>query len=131
MKNCIICNKPLDRDNSSGYCQQHLIEKRQQEKIRKWLEDGDIGMTVNTTIRGVIRQYILNEQKHKCAICGIQDIWNDKTLNFVMDHIDGNALNSVRENLRLVCPNCDSQLDTFKSKNKNSPRCKRKDYIYQ
>lgn len=24
--------------------------------------------------------------------------------------------------LRLICPNCDSQLDTYKSKNKNSDR---------
>ena len=26
------------------------------------------------------------------------------------------------ENLRMICPNCDSQLPTFKSKNKNSTR---------
>jgi len=28
----------------------------------------------------------------------------------------------MRENYRCVCPNCDSQLDTYKSKNKNSAR---------
>lgn len=27
-----------------------------------------------------------------------------------------------RSNIRLICPNCDSQTDTFKSKNKNSTR---------
>ena len=43
---------------------------------------------------------------------------------FVLDHIDGNADNNNRENLRLICPNCDSQLDTYKSKNKNSARAK-------
>lgn len=37
----------------------------------------------------------------------------------------GDAANNRRENLRLVCPNCDSQLDTYKSKNKNSARKKR------
>jgi hypothetical protein len=31
----------------------------------------------------------------------------------------------MRNNLRLVCHNCDSQLDTYKSKNKNSARKKR------
>lgn len=35
-------------------------------------------------------------------------------------HIDGDASNNFRDNLRLVCPNCDSQLDTYKSRNKNS-----------
>lgn len=29
---------------------------------------------------------------------------------------------NIRTNLRLVCPNCDSQLETYKSKNKNSDR---------
>lgn len=43
--------------------------------------------------------------------------------------IDWNASNNKRENLRLICPNCDSQLETFKSKNKNSARRKYKKYI--
>ncbi len=29
----------------------------------------------------------------------------------------------------LICPNCDSQLDTYKSKNKNSARNSRKEYL--
>lgn len=36
--------------------------------------------------------------------------------------IDGNASNNRRDNLRCICPNCDSQLDTYKSKNKNGAR---------
>lgn len=40
-----------------------------------------------------------------------------------------NKARNYRNNLRLVCPNCDSQLDTFKSKNKSSARQKyRKTY---
>lgn len=40
----------------------------------------------------------------------------------ILDHIDGDASHNTRENLRCVCPNCDSQLDTYKSKNKNGSR---------
>ena len=65
---------------------------------------------------------ILKEQDGKCDICKIEDNWNNKKLVFVLDHIDGDASNNKRDNLRCVCPNCDSQLDTYKSKNKNSAR---------
>jgi hypothetical protein len=71
------------------------------------------------------KPYFLKEQEHKCAICNLEDEWNGKKLVFVLDHIDGNASNNMRENLRLVCPNCDSQLDTFKRRNKNSARKER------
>lgn len=64
----------------------------------------------------------MKEQDNKCAICGCEPIWNSKPLVFVLDHIDGDASNNRRENLRMICPNCDSQLPTFKSKNKNSTR---------
>lgn len=64
----------------------------------------------------------LEEQGGVCAICGIEPIWNGKPLVFVLDHIDGDASNNKRENLRLICPHCDSQLPTFKSKNKHSTR---------
>lgn len=69
-----------------------------------------------------VKPFILAEQDNKCAICGISNSWNGKTLVFVLDHIDGRADNNYRTNLRLICPNCDSQLDTYKSKNKNSAR---------
>lgn len=62
------------------------------------------------------------EQENKCAICGCEPFHNGKNLIFVLDHIDGDASNNRRDNLRMICPNCDSQLETFKSKNKNSTR---------
>lgn len=65
---------------------------------------------------------ILKEQGNKCAICGCSPIHNGKPLVFILDHIDGHASNNTIENLRCICPNCDSQLDTYKSKNKCGER---------
>jgi hypothetical protein len=73
----------------------------------------------------LIKPHILKEQNCKCAICGIDNVWNGQELKLVLDHIDGNAANNKRENLRLICSKCDSQLDTYKSKNKGSARKER------
>lgn len=57
--------------------------------------------------------------ENKCAICGVKE-WNNKQLNLELDHIDGNRVNHELINLRLLCPNCHSQTDTYRSKNKKS-----------
>ena len=114
--------------NSSGLCRKCLNEKNDADRLKRWLETGEMNYKVSTTIRGVYRRYLYEQQDNKCAICGIDNIWNDKELNFILDHIDGDASNSSRGNLRLICPNCDSQLPTYKSRNRNSARTHRKDY---
>lgn len=45
----------------------------------------------------------------------------------MLDHIDGDAANNRRDNLRMVCPNCDSQLPTFKSRNRGKGRHSRRE----
>jgi len=121
-KTCIVCGKKVHSGNKTGYCFDCMIEHRKQEKIKTWLETGSTGIGVATTLRSSIRDYIYETQNHKCAICGMERTWNGKPINFILDHIDGDASNSSQENVRLICPNCDSQLDTYKSKNKHSAR---------
>jgi hypothetical protein len=40
----------------------------------------------------------------------------------ILDHIDGDASNNSPTNFRLVCPNCDTQLPTYKAKNTGNGR---------
>ena len=56
-------------------------------------------------------------KENRCEICGIKD-WNGKPLNMQLDHIDGIPSNHTLSNLRMVCPNCHSQTDTWCGKGK-------------
>mgnify|MGYP000908513070 CR=1 FL=1 len=62
------------------------------------------------------RKIILFEQNYCCDICGIKNEWNGKLLVFHLDHINGKKEN-IRKNLRMLCPNCHSQTDTYCSRN--------------
>jgi hypothetical protein len=130
--NCLRCGKEHDGSFGSGkFCSEYCANKRSQAKLKNdklnlWLESGKLEIVGRP--RGYVREYIEKEQLGLCAICGLKQEWNNKKLVFVLDHINGNAKDHNRNNLRLVCPNCDSQLDTFKRKNKNSKRVEDKIY---
>jgi 5-methylcytosine-specific restriction endonuclease McrA len=54
---------------------------------------------------------------NKCAECGQDAEWNGKQLVLVLDHINGISRDHRLENLRLLCPNCNSQTPTFCGRN--------------
>jgi hypothetical protein len=74
-----------------------------------------------------VKRYLIEAQQHLCDICGSPDQWMGMQLMFVLDHIYGDSGNNARDNLRLVCPNCDSQLPTFKSRNRGKGRFYRRE----
>lgn len=126
---CRNCGKEFISNNSSyGFycCRKCQQEYQSKEKYENYLKDSEPYRGQNNM--RWIRKHVLEEQDHKCSICGMEDSWNDKPIVFILDHIDGHASNNCRENLRLICPNCDSQLDTYKSKNKKSDRSYRSKY---
>ena len=78
------------------------------------IENDGKAIKANTkTKKNLIKKGLLKEY---CYICGL-NFWLNKKLNLHLDHIDGNRNNNNLENLRLLCPNCHSQTDTYCNKN--------------
>lgn len=48
-----------------------------------------------------------------CLECGQEPIWNSKPLVLQLDHIDGDRWNNTLENLRILCPHCHTQTETY------------------
>ena len=72
--------------------------------------------------RRFIKAVLLDEQGNKCLHCSNFE-WLGLPITLELDHIDGNNKNNIRENLRLLCPNCHAQTPTWR-KAKSHPRWK-------
>jgi hypothetical protein len=55
-------------------------------------------------------------KKYQCEECKLTE-WRWKSISLELDHIDGDRTNHKLKNLRILCPNCHSQTETYRSKN--------------
>lgn len=134
-RRCAHCEGILayERRNDSGkFCSQRCsaiynnlrrskkpkIDKaaRLQQQKNERFERGEI------TQRKTIRKHLIRCHGNQCTECNLGPIWNKKSLVLTVDHIDGNAANNMPINLRLLCPNCHSQTDTFCARNLGNGR---------
>jgi hypothetical protein len=136
---CLNCRKSIPRGKyCSLKCKIEFLGKEDLQVFDKWLNGEDVSKEMSLSggdlkgnytapaspgnFKKKIRMFFLEDQNHCCKICGNKATWNGKELFLVLDHINGNPTYHNKSNLRLICPNCDSQLDTYKGKNHGKGR---------
>lgn len=68
-----------------------------------------------------LKSFLSKTAGYKCVSCNIAE-WNNKPISLHLDHIDGNSDNNIPSNIRLLCPNCHSQTETFCGRNKKNSK---------
>lgn len=126
---CECCNKGTNNQRfCSDSCRAKIInqtrirkKKLKPEKIDRFQIVLDRFQQGLINDRNTLRKCLKHTTGYKCALCEIAD-WRQQTLTLIVDHIDGNAGNNFPSNIRLLCPNCNSQTDTFGGRNKGKGR---------
>ncbi len=114
--NCVWCNGVLSRRSQKLYCKpQCKTEHAFRLRLDHWLETGE------STENRNLRKFITYIDGYTCSCCGLSD-WNNKPITLEVEHINGNSEDDSRENVCLICPNCHSQTDTYKGKNRGNGR---------
>lgn len=80
----------------------------------------------STYRRASLRKRLIRDKliPYECSECGLGPIWQGKPMPLILDHINGINNDNRLENMRFVCSNCDTQLPTYKSKNRRKAASK-------
>jgi Zn finger protein HypA/HybF involved in hydrogenase expression len=61
----------------------------------------------------LLRRLILaGKKQYRCENCGINE-WDGRPLRLQVHHLNGDNLDNREDNLKVLCPNCHSQTDTY------------------
>lgn len=124
--NCSFCNKEITKNirRNRKFCSNGCSNNYKKEKKDKQIENGEI------SYHKTLKRYLLERREYKCEICEIS-VWMNNSVPLILDHINGDTYDNLPANLRLICPNCDAQTDTYKGKNKGKGRYERMKRYYE
>lgn len=106
IKQCKNCGEDILKRSANIYCDNKCFIAYQWKTAKLRIENGS-GRVEN------IKKYLAEPYGKVCSECGCGDEWNGKMLTLQLDHIDGNSDNNSLSNVRLLCPNCHTQTDTY------------------
>jgi len=113
----IIKGKRPNINNLLYFCNHICINNYKYSTfIKQWLLDNAFANNTHGNISLYIKRFI-NERDKVCVKCNQGSTWNNKPLTLQIDHIDGDCGNNAPNNLRLLCPNCHTQTETYGVKN--------------
>lgn len=124
---CVNCNCELDysaKKFCSTTCQADYNYK---DYIQKWKEGIENGIVGKADISSHLRKYFFDKSNNMCEECGwskLNPITNKVPLQ--IHHIDGDCLNNIETNIKLLCPNCHSITSNYGSLNSDSKRTYRR-----
>ncbi len=126
---CLNCNKDIayrHYSNLHKFCN-HDCQGSYRAKVllEKYKADFVQGKVSN---RPRLKQILTEDRGYKCEVCNI-DSWNGKKIVLQVDHIDGHSENNMPSNLRLICPNCHSQTDSFAGANRGKGRWSKEGWV--
>ena len=126
---CKNCKKKLLGRNKS-YCNNRCQGDYQYKQyIIRWKQGLETGLRGRYALSNHVCRYLREKYDNKCHKCGWSKINQfTNTVPLEVEHIDGNYLNNVENNLDLLCPNCHSLTSTYKGANKGNGRKERYKY---
>ena len=124
---CLQCGKE-PQCFGYRYCSNSCQHEYQYQKyIHAWKQGKKRGLLRTGVVSAHVKRYLRRKFNDKCCLCGWSKT-NPKSgkVPLVADHIDGDWKNNTEDNLRLICPNCDSLQPTYAALNKGNGRKHRK-----
>ena len=108
--NCLNCGCIFEHKHSSKniFCSRQCSTEHKHKIQKEKIKNGKGG--------NGLKKYLYETRGECCEICGQGNLHNGMPLVLQLDHIDGDSKNNKLENLRILCPNCHTQTDTWGSK---------------